>query len=445
MANPLSHLELPDGTVLDLTGGGSSFDYTIIVDEFDTSGGVVPNTYAANWIVFRAWNDPSPDPGGVGPYHEAYFQNTSGSSVTSDIPPEEDSTHWTTFTNYVDCSSGSGAMVDANGYVLNMDGTMWQNENSWSSWFSPFPPGGTAPSGFDAAGGESWSAGTASYHQYAVGDYVIKDEKLYRCTSATTGQSWVSSKWTEVQVMDEVVSKYNTLNTALTTFANNNKRNIWYGTCSTAAATQQKSVSVTGSGFTLTNGNMLIVKFTNANTYNGTATMKVGSLTAKNIYSTNSSSTTNSYWAAGEVVAFIYDGSKFIMVGKAIASTSSYGPTKLNSATDSTSETEAATPKAVKAAYDMAAAGGYTVTFTTTGSLVANAQFTSSDGELSTCPASITLVTSDTDSTYKLYPIFFTDSMIPTINGIISDGSSFYKASFVYSSGKYALMSMTQF
>lgn len=37
------------------------------------------------------------------------------------------------------------------------------------------------------------------------------------------------------------------------------------------------------------------------------------------------------------------------------ASTSAYGVTKLNSATNSTSETEAATPKAVKAAYDLAA------------------------------------------------------------------------------------------
>lgn len=42
---------------------------------------------------------------------------------------------------------------------------------------------------------------------YAIGDYCTKDGKIYKCNTAiTTGETWTEAHWTEVQVMDEIVS-----------------------------------------------------------------------------------------------------------------------------------------------------------------------------------------------------------------------------------------------
>ena len=39
---------------------------------------------------------------------------------------------------------------------------------------------------------------------YAVGDYVMYNGKLYKCTTATTGGTWVSGNWTEAVLSDDV-------------------------------------------------------------------------------------------------------------------------------------------------------------------------------------------------------------------------------------------------
>lgn len=62
------------------------------------------------------------------------------------------------------------------------------------------------------------------------------------------------------------------------------------------------------------------------------------------------------FWVAGDVVRFIYDGYYWRIQGGTTATTTYYGVTKLSSSTSSTDETIAATPYAVKKAYDLAAA-----------------------------------------------------------------------------------------
>ena len=126
----------------------------------------------------------------------------------------------------------------------------------------------------------------------------------------------------------------------------------YYATCATAAATQDKEVTITD--FTLETGVVLVVKFTNANTYNGTARLKINSLTAIDIATVGTTKTTRYHWTAGEAVTFVYDGANFVMINTGIATTSYYGVTKLSSSTSSTSSSLAATPAAVKAAYDLA-------------------------------------------------------------------------------------------
>lgn len=54
------------------------------------------------------------------------------------------------------------------------------------------------------------------------------------------------------------------------------------------------------------------------------------------------------------MVGAIYDGTNFVLIEKEPATTTYYGVTKLSSATNSTSEVLAATPKAVKTTYDVA-------------------------------------------------------------------------------------------
>lgn len=126
----------------------------------------------------------------------------------------------------------------------------------------------------------------------------------------------------------------------------------YYGTSSTSASTAAKTV--TCSGFTLETGATIFVKFTNANSYNGTATLNVNSTGAKDIATVGDTKTSRYYWKSGEVVGFIYDGTNYVMIEQGNATTTYYGVTKLSSSTSSTSEVLAATPKAVKTAYDLA-------------------------------------------------------------------------------------------
>lgn len=129
-------------------------------------------------------------------------------------------------------------------------------------------------------------------------------------------------------------------------------KNIWYGTCETGATTAAKVAATDTADFVLATGNMVRIKFTNGNSYNGTATLNVDGTGAVNIARIGSTLTTRYYWTAGEVVDFVYDGTNFVMSAKGTAGTTYYGLTKLSSSVSSTSEALAATPKAVKTVND---------------------------------------------------------------------------------------------
>ena len=154
---------------------------------------------------------------------------------------------------------------------------------------------------------------------------------------------------------------------------------VWYGTCPTSASTQTKVVSTSSDDFKLTAGNLLIVKFTYANTYEGLAQLKVDGLTAKNVYH-NSGVADDSYrWKGGEIVPFVYTGSVFYMLEQGVATTSYYGMTKLSDSTSSTSTTLAATANSVKAAYDEATDATATPTASKKSKFDASAHMNSTD------------------------------------------------------------------
>lgn len=130
---------------------------------------------------------------------------------------------------------------------------------------------------------------------------------------------------------------------------------VFYGTCSTSAATAAKVVAC--KEFTsadLVAGTVVNVKFTNAQTYNGAPTLNVNSTGAKNVKRIGTTNAARYEWQAGEVLQFVYDGTYWMLTDGGIATTTYYGVTKLSSATNSTSTALAATASAVKAAYDLA-------------------------------------------------------------------------------------------
>lgn len=71
---------------------------------------------------------------------------------------------------------------------------------------------------------------------YAVGDYCIYNNELYRCTTAiTTAEAWNSSHWSSTSVDSELDSKMNTSNpTGTGSFSLNRKANTTVGINSTA-------------------------------------------------------------------------------------------------------------------------------------------------------------------------------------------------------------------
>lgn len=123
----------------------------------------------------------------------------------------------------------------------------------------------------------------------------------------------------------------------------------YFGTCSTAAATQIKVVSC--AGFELKTGSRIAVQFTYSNTASQPK-LNVNGTGDKFICGIDETSVITGIWRDKETIDFVYDGSWWIALGCLYATTSEYGLTKLSSSTASTSTTLAATASAVKRAYD---------------------------------------------------------------------------------------------
>lgn len=130
----------------------------------------------------------------------------------------------------------------------------------------------------------------------------------------------------------------------------------YYGTCSTGASTQMKEV--TCPGFVLVEGARIDVKFTNAQSFNASDSnplgLNVNNTGNKQVMSRGTTILPRYAWQAGEVVRFVYDGTRWVAQNNGIATTTYYGRTKLSSSVSSTSTSVSATPSAVKQAYDLA-------------------------------------------------------------------------------------------
>ena len=130
--------------------------------------------------------------------------------------------------------------------------------------------------------------------------------------------------------------------------------NVFYGSCTSSSTTAAKVVDCP-STFSLTQGVVINVWFMQGQGASSSVTLNVNGSGAITATTTGSTAVSQYAWQAYEVVSFVYTGSVWEMIDGGIATTTYYGATKLSSAVNSTSEDMAATPAAVKAAYDLAA------------------------------------------------------------------------------------------
>ena len=150
----------------------------------------------------------------------------------------------------------------------------------------------------------------------------------------TAGDGDTDKTWSADKLVDE--------------FAANDPGNthVWVGTCDTAAATQDKAVTI--SGVTqYTTGDIFVITFTYAQNYDGCPRLNVNGLGAMSIKRWVGSDAELYQWRAGETLIMVYNASTMLAVNQGIAMTTSYGLTKLLESSISTSTFLALTPSAL--------------------------------------------------------------------------------------------------
>lgn len=94
-----------------------------------------------------------------------------------------------------------------------------------------------------------------------------------------------------------------------------------YGTCSTAAATAAKVVTL--DNFSLETGASVRIKFTYANSVSS-PTLNINGTGAKSIYWHGATLASSQYWQAGAVLDFVYNGTQWDMIGVAKDNNTTY-------------------------------------------------------------------------------------------------------------------------
>ena len=311
------------------------------------------NTYGT--ITFTAkvkdsrgrWSDETTVSIYVYPYSAPYFTSYSSQRSNSAGTVTSDGTYVRGLNRYGYYSCASKSTVTRATYYKKSTETTWTN----------------ASKSFNSGTAFVFGAGNIST-EYT---YDIK----YTLTDAFTTISVVDTISTAAVVMDfkaggkglaigkvsevdnefEVAEDWNVkvYGMLLAEYIRQNVREMYYGTCTTAASTAAKVV--TCSGFTLKTGAAILVYFSYTNTA-ATPTLNVNGTGEYNLTAYSSTSPPTYYWRAGQPVLFVFSGSYWIALIPPYATTTYYGVTKLTSSLSSTSTTLAATAYAVKQAYD---------------------------------------------------------------------------------------------
>lgn len=175
-----------------------------------------------------------------------------------------------------------------------------------------------------------------------------KDKEYVRyCTNGT----WTD--WDDRVFTDTTYSAATTSANGLMTSTDKTKvnaTNIAYGTCTTAAATAAKVVTISGNtNWTLTAGSMIAVKFSYTNSASN-PTLNVNGTGAKSIWYNTSLITTSALSCAGtanRVINFIYDGTQYVFIGWSTDNNTTYTNASLGQGYGTCSTAEATTAKLV--------------------------------------------------------------------------------------------------
>ena len=134
-------------------------------------------------------------------------------------------------------------------------------------------------------------------------------------------------------------------------------KNVWYGTCGTEANVEAKVVTTTTGDFRLETGNILYVRFDNPQ---GTSKARLVVDGLDEVLVVRSAADNLSHiavgtWCKNDTVGFVVaEDGRFEMLEPRVATTWYYGVVKLTDSVTSVSTTTAATPNAVKQAYNLA-------------------------------------------------------------------------------------------
>ncbi len=263
-------------------------------------------------------------------------------------------------------SGGTATDVEINGTSITsnntaniaVDGTYNASTNKIAT-MSSLPTGGNSASAVSTtASGGSATTYSKSDHKHSISSGTITSALGFTPYDSSNPNGYTSNTGTMTDsqingtsIVTSGVANFLT-NTAYDSSTNKiatmsdipsvGNSKIYYGTSSTAAATQTKAV--TCSGFVLETGATVVVKFTYAQTYNGVPKLNVNSTGAINVRYKGDTNGIRYMWNATEVMAFTYDGTYWVAQGRGLATTTYYGVTKLTTSGYSTSTATALTP-----------------------------------------------------------------------------------------------------
>ena len=216
------------------------------------------------------------------------------------------------------------------------------------------------------------AAGTA-----AIGSSteVARADHVHPLQTTITGNAATSSKWANAitltignsgQSLDGSKNVSYTLAQIGAAPASHGTHSV-YATCETAAATAEKAVTVSGSGFSLTAGQMISVKFTNTNTASSVK-LNVNSTGAKPIWYNTSEYTGNGNkytGVANRVITYMYNGTHWVWVSGGIDDNSTYNPISLGFGYGTCDTAEATVAKVgTLASYSLQKGGTVAIKFT---------------------------------------------------------------------------------
>lgn len=202
------------------------------------------------------------------------------------------------------------------------------SSGTWNASTIAVGRGGTGTTTAPTKGGVIYASSTSAYASTAAGTsgYLLQSgggnaPSWINATNSNTGSTIVkrdsSGNFNAGTITATLSGNATTATTLATTRTidginfNGSTNIVHYGTCSTAAATAAKTVSV--SGFVLEVGATATVKFSYTNSATS-PTLNVNSTGAKPIYY-NGAAITASYLVAERVYTFVYDGTNYLVVG----------------------------------------------------------------------------------------------------------------------------------